>query len=444
MNHRNYLMLALPLIFSTITTPLIGAVDTAVVGQLPGPEYIGGVAVGAILFSTMYWLFGFLRVGTSGFTAQAHGARDEKAIILSLVRPLYIAAVCGCLFILLKLPISTFFIDFINPTDQVKEHGLTYIDIRIWGAPFALINYVILGWLMGLSKIKEAFYLQVGMNVMNIVLDLLFVFVFSWGVSGVAAATLLAEISSVVIGILVVIRVHSMSTHFPSIKMIFDGPALVKQFNVNRDLFIRTACLLIMFNLFTKMGAVYGTEVLAANAILIQIHFLMAYFFDGFANASSILTGRAIGSGERGSYTITVSLTHQWSIYSAVFITVVYFCLKDTIIGMFTQLKPVADLASHYGSWLLLYPITACFGLVFYGIFTGATSASPIRNSMIYSLLLFSIILWATLPTYGNHGLWFAFIMFSSGRSLFLLMYLPKLNRNLYESFADSGKILNG
>lgn len=434
MSHKLYLRLAIPLTLSTMTTPLIGAVDTAVVGQLSNAAYIGGVAVGAILFNTMYWLLGFLRVSTSGFTAQAHGAKDEQAVILSLVRPFLIAALAGCFFILFKQPIALLTMQIIEPSGQVQEHALNYIDIRIWGAPFALINYVILGWLMGLSRIKEAFYLQVGMNVMNICLDFLFVFAFSWGVSGVAAATLIAEIASVVIGILFVIKIRSLPFQLPPIRTVLDWPALTKMLYVNRDLFIRTVCLLIMFNLFMKMGAAYGTEVLAVNAILIQIHYLMAYFFDGFANASSIFTGRAIGSNDKKGFKRTLSLSFQWSIYSSIFITIFYYIFKESIIRFFTQIQPVADLASHYGSWLLLYPITACFGLVFYGVFTGVTRAAPVRNSMFYSLLLFIIVLWAALPEYGNHGLWFAFLMFSFGRSLFLMMCLPRLNRTLFNS----------
>lgn len=433
MNHRSYLFLAVPLILSAMTTPLIGAVDTAVVGQLSNPAYIGGVAVGTILFNTMYWLLGFLRVSTSAFTAQAHGANNENLIILSFVRPLLMAAAAGTLFILFQEPIAHLTMNAINPSSEVKKYALAYIDIRIWGAPFALINYVILGWLIGLSRIKEAFYLQVLMNGLNIFLDLLFVHSFSWGVFGVAAATLIAEIMAVGIGVLLIFKSNSLHFKIPPFKEVMDFDSFIQMLNVNRDLFIRTICLLIMFNLFTKLGASFGTEILAANAILIQVHYLMAYFFDGFANASSILTGRAIGSNDKKGYEKTVSISFAWSIYSAAFLTLVYFIVKDRLIGLFTQIQPVAELAMHYGNWLLLYPITACFGLVFYGVFTGATSAAPVRNSMIYSLISYVIVLFFSFSMYENHGLWFAFLVFSFGRSLFLLMYLPRLNKSLFQ-----------
>ncbi|WP_191555808.1 MATE family efflux transporter [Metabacillus idriensis] len=432
MNHKSYLMLALPLIASTITTPLIGAVDTAVVGQLPDPAYIGGVAVGAILFNTMYWLLGFLRVSTSGFTAQAHGSRDEEAIALSFIRPFITAGVMGIIFILFQQPIAHLAMAIIDPSEQVQEHAQTYITIRIWGAPFALMNYVILGWLMGLSKIKFAFYLQVGMNVLNILLDLLFVSGFSWNAAGVAAATLIAEAAAAAAGLGYILKSQRNLLRLPNLKKTADITSLMKMMTVNRDLFLRTVCLLIMFNLFTKYGASFGTDVLAANAILIQIHYIMAYFFDGFANASSILTGRAIGAKDRNGFDKILSLSYQWSLYAALLITLVYFFVKDSAIELFTQIPAVAELASHYGDWLLLYPLSACAGLVIYGIFTGATSVVHVRNSMIFSLIVYLLFLWAFLPVYGNHGLWAAFIAFSFCRSVFLMMYVPRLRKNLF------------
>ncbi|UAL51433.1 MATE family efflux transporter [Bacillus sp. CMF21] len=432
MNHKKYIMLAIPLTLSAMTTPLIGAVDTAVVGQLSDPAFIGGVAVGAVVFNTMYWLFGFLRVSTSGFTAQAHGAMDEKLMTLSLVRPLILAISVGILFVLFRNHISDLAMTIIEPADGVKDYALQYIDIRIWGAPFALIQYVILGWLMGLSRIKEAFYLQIGMNGMNIILDILFVQGFSWGVQGVAAATLIAEVCAVIVGFFLIISKKSFSFTSRELTEIFAWREVLTMLYVNRDLFIRTACLLIMFNLFTKFGASFGTEMLAANAILIQIHYLMAYFFDGFANASSILCGRAIGSNDKKDFSNTLSLSFQWSIYTALFVTFIYLLFKEALIRLFTRIEPVADLASEYGNWLLVYPAAAAFGLVLYGVFTGAASAAPVRNSMIYSLFVYLIALWSLLPIYENHGLWLSFLLFGIGRSLFLIMYIPGLKKRIH------------
>ncbi|WP_282033163.1 MATE family efflux transporter [Metabacillus indicus] len=429
MNHRAYLMLALPLIASTITTPLLGAVDTAVVGQLPDSSYIGGVAVGAVLFSTLYWLLGFLRVSTSGFTAQAHGAKDEEEIAASFIRPFIAACVMGVLFVLLQEPIIKLAMSFIGPSEQVEEHAITYIGIRIWGAPFALMNYVILGWLMGLSKIKLAFYLQVGMNMVNISLDFLFVFGFSWNVSGVAAATLIAEAAAALAGLLYIMKRHRRLLKLSGLMAAAGLSPILNMMAVNRDLLLRTVCLLIMINLFTRFGASFGTDVLAANAILIQIHYMMAYFFDGFANASSILSGKAVGEKDKEGFERVLTLSCQWSLLAACLITAVYFFVKDWAIGLFTILPDIADLTSYYGSWLLLYPLSACAGLVVYGVFTGATSVVFVRNSMIQSLAVYLFMLWLLLPVFGNHGLWIAFIGFSLCRTLFLLLYVPRLRR---------------
>nr|WP_106782851.1 MATE family efflux transporter [Lysinibacillus timonensis] len=432
MNHRTYLALAIPLTISTITTPLLGVVDMAVVGQLPKPAYIGGVAVGTIIFNTLYWLFGFLRVSTSGFAAQAEGAKDERQQLLALIRPMFIALIVGISFLLLQLPILQLVLTFISPTSDVLKFATEYFTIRIWGAPFALMNYVVMGWLVGRSRIKLTLFLQILMNLINITLAILFVIVFSWGVSGVAAATLIAEIVTVMISVIIIIRLLPKPFRFPSKKEILDPAPFKKMVAMNRDLMIRTFCLLVVFNLFTAKGAMYGTEILAANAVLIQIHYMMAYFFDGLANASSIFVGKAIGSNDEELYKKTLSYSCQWAIISSLLMMIVYYFGKGFIIPIFTQTESVIELIRTYEQWMLLFPICASFGLVLYGVFTGATEAKPIRTSMVYALAVFLIVLYASVPTFQNHGLWLAFIVFSLGRSVFLAMYVPTLNRKLF------------
>lgn len=433
MNHRSYLALAIPLIISTMTTPLLGAVDTAVVGHLPNPAYIGAVAVGTIIFNTMYWLFGFLRVSTSGFAAQAHGANNHIQGILSFTRPFLIAIVVGISFILLQGPIESLSLTLINPEPDVRTFASDYFGIRIWGGPFTLMNYVILGWLMGMSMIKVSLMLQVFMNLMNIILDLLFVNVFSLGVSGVAIATLMSEVTAFVIGLIIIWKASTFEFKLPSLKEIVDPTSFRKIMSVNRDLFIRTLCLLTVFNLFTAKGASFGTETLAANAILIQIHYIMAYFFDGFSNASSILVGRAIGLKDEALYKKTLRLSCQWAILSSLFIAGLYYLSSDYVILLFTRIPSVIDLANTYEIWLVLFPLSASFGIILYGVFTGATEAASIRNSMILALVVYLIVQFILVPYYDNHGLWLAFIVFSLGRSVFLAIYIPKLTRMLFQ-----------
>lgn len=432
MTHRSYLALAIPLIISTLTTPLLGAVDTAVVGQLPDPAYIGAVAIGAIIYNTMYWLFGFLRVSTSGFAAQAHGANDDTQGILALTRPFVIASVVGISMILLQRPIEVLSFTLIHPEPEVRALASDYFNIRIWGAPFTLMNYVILGWLMGMSRIKVSLMLQVCMNLFNIVLDLLFVYVFAWGVSGVAFATLLSEVTAFLLGILCIWRASPFVFKVPPLKELVEIASLKQMMSVNRDLFIRTLCLLTVFNLFTAKGASFGTEVLAANAVLIQLHYIMAYFFDGFANASSIMVGKAIGSRNEQLFKKVLTFSWQWGIISSVIVSCIYYLGKDYFILLFTRIPSVIDLINNYSIWITLYPLIASFGLILYGVFTGATKGVPIRNSMIMALTVYLIAQFTLVPHYNNHGLWAAFLIFSLGRSVFLAIFIPKLTRTLF------------
>ncbi|MBU8753816.1 MATE family efflux transporter [Priestia megaterium] len=433
MNHRTYLTLAIPLTISTMTTPLLGAVDTAVVGQLPAPAYIGGVAVGTLIFNTLYWVFGFLRVSTSAFAAQANGASDPDQGVLALSRPFLLAVIVGLLFILLQWPIEHAALLVISPDVDVSRFAVEYFRIRIWGAPFTLMNYVILGWLMGMAKIKESLCLQILTNVLNMFLAILFVHVFSFDVQGVATATLIAEVTAFILGVFIILKASPFKWKMPSIQALMDTNSMKKMFNVNKDLFIRTICLLVVINMFTAKGASFGTEFLAANAVLFQIHYIMAYFFDGFANASSILVGKAVGSNDKELYKKILTLSRQWSVITAVTIASLYALFQEQVIGLFTNLPDVIELSLTYGVWLIIYPFVACFGLVLYGVFTGATEIAPVRNSMIYAMIVYIIIQVTATPIWHNHGLWLAFIIYTMGRSGFLVMYTPQLNKKLLQ-----------
>ncbi|MED4237944.1 MATE family efflux transporter [Priestia megaterium] len=433
MNHRTYLTLAIPLTISTMTTPLLGAVDTAVVGQLSTPAYIAGVAVGTLIFNTLYWVFGFLRVSTSAFAAQANGASDPDQGVLALSRPFLLALIVGVLFILLQWPIEHTALLVISPDADVSRFAVEYFRIRIWGAPFTLMNYVILGWLMGMAKIRESLCLQILTNVLNMLLAILFVHVFSFDVQGVATATLIAEVTAFILGLFIILKASPFKWKMPSIQALIDTNSTKRMFNVNKDLFIRTICLLVVINMFTAKGASFGTEFLAANAVLFQIHYIMAYFFDGFANASSILVGKAVGSNDKELFKKTLTLSRQWSIITAVIIASLYALFQKQVIGLFTNLPDVIELSLTYGVWLIIYPFVACFGLVLYGVFTGATEIAPVRNSMIYAMVVYIIIQITATPIWHNHGLWLAFIIYTIGRSGFLVMYTPRLNKKLVE-----------
>ncbi|ASR47353.1 MATE family efflux transporter [Paenibacillus kribbensis] len=431
--HRAYLALAIPLILSTITTPLLGAVDTAVIGHLSHASFLGGVAVGTLIFNTLYWLFGFLRVSTSAFTAQAAGAQNNDHSIAALMRPLAIALLVGGLFIILQKPILLASLQLIHPAQDVAAQAAIYFNIRIWGAPLTLVNYVLLGWLMGLSRVKATLFLQITMNVINMVLAIVFTQIMQWDVAGVAGATLIAEFLACVLGSILVLRSSVWREWRQSGKKDWQGwfgaSELKSVMATNLDLMIRTACLLTMFNLFTSRSASFGTDQLAANAILLQIHYIMAYLFDGFANASSIMTGQARGAGDRKMLQRVIHLSWFWTLLTGVVSGGLYLALKEPLIRLFTDNTTVISLTGPYNGWLVVFPLAAGLGLVFYGVFTGMTVTYPIRNSMLISLVFFLAALFWCVPHYGNHGLWLSFIVFALGRSLFLVIYLPRLKR---------------
>ncbi|MBE4909156.1 MATE family efflux transporter [Bacillus luteolus] len=434
LGHRQYLALALPLIISGISTPILGAVDTAVVGRMPVPAAIGGVAIGAVIFNTMYWLLGFLRVSTSGFTAQAEGAKNENEMLASFFRPAILAVVFGLLFIILQQPIINIALPLIGGTKEVSAYAETYFTIRIWGAPFILVSYVIIGWLIGMGKVKLALATQIVMNVLNIILDIVFVMGLGFGVAGVAYATLIAEVSAILFGILVIVKTNKVSFSKLKLSMLLEAEALVKMVKVNRDLFLRTVCLLTMTVIFTAKGASMGEITLAANAILLQIHYIMAYLIGGFANASSILVGRAIGGKNEALYKRAYFLSAQWGVLTVVLLTSVIMLFGNELVSFFTTITAVQETAASLLIWLVIFPIVGFWGLLLEGIFSGATEAGPVRNSIFMALLLFIVAIWWLVPTYQNQGVWLAFVIFSLGRSVFLWLHVPRLTRGKFMS----------
>lgn len=435
MKYKEYLAIAIPFIISTITQPLLGAVDTAVIGRLGNSSYIGGVAIGTVIFNTMYWLFGFLRVSTSGFSAQSLGSNSEKDTYFAYFRPALIGILISAVFIILQKPILMGALAIYKPENFVLESAVSYFNILIWGAPFVLLGYVNLGWIMGRKLIKETLFLQISANVINIVLDLLFVTKFNLGVKGVAYATLIAQLYSFILGYLII----SKKIDFSKVSKFKDELVNKKEFKkimgVNLDLMIRTICLLTMTNMFVARGNRFGADILAANAVLFQIQYIMSYLFDGYANASSIFAGKAYGSKNFEEYKLTVKFTNISILVTAISLSIVMILFRIPIIRIFTDLSSVIKIAEVYSIWLVIFPLIIGIGLVYYGIFSGVSYTAPVKNSMIMSLALFLVTYFTFVPKFGNHGLWFAFIMFSLGRSVFLYIYKSKME-DRFNSYA--------
>lgn len=438
--HRNgeYLKLALGFTLSTLTTPLLNSVDTAVVGNLSNPVFIGGVTLGGTIFNTIYWLFGFLRVSTSGYSAKAFGENNKREEITVLVRPMLISILLGILFVLFQKPILWGFIYFFDAGRETTKYISVYFNILIWGAPFVLLNYTFLGWIMGRKEIKKCLILQLMTNIVNIALDLYFVRVLKMDVAGVAVATLISQIMTTILSVFIILRTFSAKEilHNVNLSKVFDKAEIKKVGAVNLDLVIRTICLLVTTNLFLEKAAQNGKIILAANSILFQVQYLMSYIFDGFANASSVFSGIAIGEKNFRKLKWVMGKSIKFCIAISLFLSTAFIFGGEKLLLFYTKNMEVINIASQYKIWMLIFPLVVSFGLVIYGNFTGATETAYIRNSMIQALIVFLIFYFTGTSMYKNHGLWLSFIVFSLARSAFLMRYVGKFLKK-YENLLD-------
>ena len=426
--NTEYLKLALGFTLSTLTTPLLNSVDTAVVGNLSNPVFIGGVTLGGTIFNTIYWLFGFLRVSTSGYSAKAFGENNEKEEITVLIRPVLISLILGFLFVIFQKPILWGFIHFFDAGKEITKYIEIYFNILIWGAPFVFLNYTFLGWIMGRKEIKKCLILQLMTNIVNIFLDLYFVEVLGMDVAGVALATLISQIMTTLLSIFIILRTFSLKKilHNINLKEIFDRSEMKKVGAVNSDLVLRTVCLLVATNLFLEKAAHNGKIILAANSILFQVQYLMSYIFDGFANASSVFSGIAAGEKNFRKLKWVMRKSIQFCVIISIFLSTAFVFGGKKLLLFYTKNAEVINTANQYKIWIIIFPLVVSFGLVIYGNFTGTTETAYIRNSMIQALIVFLIFYFAGTAINQNHGLWLSFIVFSLARSVFLIRYIGK------------------
>lgn len=425
---QNYLLLVIPLTLSTITVPILGAIDTALVGHLPNPSFIAGVTISTIIFNTLYWLFGFLRISTTSFTAQA--LDNLNHLKSAFLRPLFIALLLGTLFIIGKSLIFDVFIKLSNPSAEVYFYAKEYFDILIFGAPFTLINYVLIGFLMGRSHVKIVLYLQLLINAVNIILSILFVWYFNMNIKGVALSTLLAQISTMIIATTLVYRMGMFDISIDDLKEYFSWVSLKEIILINSDLMIRTICLLTVINLFISNSTSLGTEILAANSILFQIQYLMAYIYDGFANAASILSGQAKGKKDIHLYNQTIKYAIVSGCGISLFLSLAWIIFNQNILGLFTNQANILALAIEYSIWMAIFPIVVSMGLMIYGVFCGINYTSSIRNSMIIAVVIWLISSFLLIPNFGNDGIWISFLLFCLARSL--LVFWLNLSKKFF------------
>lgn len=429
LTNREYLGLTVPFMLSTMTQPLMGAVNTAVMGQLPDPKYIAAVSLGAILFNNLYWLFGFLRVSTTGYAAQAFGAADRELGTLAFFKPLVLAVLISLACIVFQKPILESYLAMIGAAPEVNALCREYYYILIWGAPLVLGNYVALGWLMGQTRVRASVFMQVSMNVLNMALSIWFVFGLHMDIVGVAFATLLSQLYGGVISVVLMYYYGDFDYKNLPWGELLDWRTFIGMLKVNVNLMIRTACLLTVNNIIAAVGASFGTVVLAANAVLLQLKDIMSYLIDGMANGAAIFSGRAVGAKSGAGLDAAIKMTFKWLVVLAVMLMGVYAAGNEFFIRLFTNIDEVVAMALTYNVFVLFYPVCAGIGMVLYGVFCGATRTAPVRNMMLLALAVFYLLQWQLVPKIGNSGLWLALLGFMAAQSVILLYYLKSLRK---------------
>ncbi|WP_260853956.1 MATE family efflux transporter [Paraburkholderia sp. BCC1886] len=429
--HRRVLTLAFPIVLANLTQPILSVVDTAVAGHLDGPSYLGGVALGGLFFNFVFWGFGFLRMGTTGLVAQAHGASDHARLRNDVVRALLLAAFIGALVLTLQIPLIDYALRAIGGSAEVQRQGRAYCDARIWAAPAALGNYVVLGWLLGTQRVRLALVSQVFINSVNIVAVLLYVYGFGWGIAGIGAATATADALGFVLGAFLLW--HGWPRGLPKLNRaaLLDPAALRRLFTLNRDIFVRTLCLLASFGWFAHLGARQSDAILAANALLLNFQTFMSYGLDGFAHAAEALVGAAIGARNRHAFTQAVKITALWSAIGALGFSLIYFGTGAWIVERLTDQPGIRAAAEIYLPWAAILPIASVGGFVLDGVFIGATRTRELMTSMVASFAVFMSAAWILSAMYGNHGLWAAMLAFMAARGVALACYLPRVSRGM-------------
>jgi multidrug resistance protein, MATE family len=422
------------MIFSNITIPLLGLVDTAVLGHLDQAYYLGGSTVGAMIITFVTWLCGFLRMSTTGLTAQALGQQDNQKSLLVLLRGLLVAGIVGGTLILLQSFYLDLSLGLAGGSEKIQFYAKQYCDIRIWGLPAALSNLVILGWLLGNHKAKAVMWLLIVTNLINLSLDLLFVIVFNWQVQGVATATLIAEYSGVILGLTYIvydnnrIKQRTIRSLFNVIlsKLIYLKEALLEKsslmhyFQLNRDILIRTLCLEVCFVFITFQGARLGDDVIATNAILMNFVLLISFGLDGIANATEVLVGKAQGQRDAKQRNYVVKIALYWTGLFALSYSLLFVFAGTLFVSLLTDIPNVLDSTKEYIHWITILPILGCWCYLFDGVFVGLMKTKAMRNSMIIATFGCFFPMWWIFQDYGNHGLWAAFSVFLLVRGLSL------------------------
>ncbi|WP_300724544.1 MATE family efflux transporter [uncultured Bacteroides sp.] len=424
---KRILDIAIPSIISNITVPLLGLIDVSIVGHLGAASYIGAIAVGGMLFSMIYWLFGFLRMGTSGLTAQAYGQNNRQEIANILSRSVSISMMLAALLLILQYPIRVIAFQFIDASEEVQRLATLYFHICIWGAPATLELYSFSGWFIGMQNSRYPMFIAITQNIVNIVASLFFVFVLKMKVEGVALGTLIAQYAGLLMAFLLWrSRYRNLKQH-TSYRKLFEKAAMKRFFLVNRDIFLRTLCLVAVTVCFTSTGAAYGDVVLAVNTLLMQLFILFSYVMDGFAYAGEALSGKYVGAGNRQELRTTVRHLFGWGIALSLAFTLVYGIGGKGFLGLLTNDTAVIEASSTYIYWVLLIPFAGFMAFLYDGICIGMTATHIMLRAMIIAAGSFFILYYSLHSFWGNHALWLAFIVYLALRGIMQGIFIRPL-----------------
>jgi len=433
--NKKVLLIALPLILSNLTTPILGIVDTVVIGHLNDPIFLASVTAASWIFTLFYWGFGFLKSGTTGITAQAKGSNNKQEVMYSLLRALFVGLIIGTLISLCRSVLAPLASQILDLSNSVSNITTEYILIRSFSAPAVLATYALIGWLIALQKTREVMIIAFITNGLNIVLDVVFVTIFHMDVKGVAFGTLISEWTAVIISTYFVIKIYK-NEYQVSIQMkdIIERNAIVRLLTIHTNIFVRTVALISAHLWFVNRSSSLGDMILAANGVLLNLHMVATFFIDGFAHTCETLVGEAKGQRNLKQFRRIVFITVAWALISALFSAFIFYLGGTFFINLLTSIESIRFLAYEYLSWVIIMPILtmACYHLD--GIFLGTTQTSDIRNGMLISLIFYLGATFLLIPSLQNHGLWMSFSIFFIIRAITLLIRYPSVEKSITQS----------
>ena len=417
-HNREILQIALPSIVSNITVPLLGLIDAAIVGHLGAASYIGAIAVGGMLFNIIYWIFGFLRMGTSGMTSQAYGQKDEAETMRILARSMGVGMLIALVLIILQYPIERIAFTLMKATPEVERLASLYFRICIWGAPAVLGLYSISGWCIGMQNSRFPMYVAITQNIVNILASLVLVYGFGMKIEGVAIGTLVAQYAGLLMAAWLWTSHFKRLLPYIQLQTLLAKGAIRRFFQVNRDIFFRTLCLVAVTMYFTSAGAAQGEVILAVNTLLMHFFTFFSYIMDGFAYAGEALVGKHLGANDRPALRQMVHQLFVWGIVLSLVFTLVYGIGGKVFLGLITNEQSVITASSAYFYWVLAIPLAGFAAFLYDGIFIGATATRWMLYAMSIATIAFFLIYYGFRGAMGNHALWLSFITYLALRGI--------------------------